>query len=171
MFDTEVEEFDEEECIEFALALQQKAENEVLQSGGSIAEAKRSGQNKYYEVCKRYTLEFIKKIEEKLDALSNQSIANLLRMLIALGLDIEDEEELEYWINRLTKESLNRVTMYFNERDNISLWRQLISKPDSSKLLFNLTSYSIKDIKALQSIMKSLNILNDKNYKIIFVLV
>lgn len=165
MVDTLIEDFDEEECINFALSLQDKAYNQALQSGLSSEEAQKIGQNKYNEVCKRYCLEFIKKIEEKLASLSNQTVANLLRMLIALGLDIEDEEELEYWINRLTQESLNRVALYFNERDNISLYRQLISKPDTSKVLFNLQNYSLKEIEALSSIIKSLSLLNDKNTK------
>ena len=165
MVDTLIEDFDEEECINFALSLQDKAYNQALQSGLSSEDAQKIGQNKYNEVCKRYCLEFIKKIEEKLASLSNQTVANLLRMLIALGLDIEDEEELEYWINRLTQESLNRVALYFNERDNISLYRQLISKPDTSKVLFNLQNYSLKEIEALSSIIKSLSLLNDKNTK------
>ena len=93
MVDTLIEDFDEEECINFALSLQDKAYNQALQSGLSSEEAQKIGQNKYNEVCKRYCLEFIKKIEERLASLSNQTVANLLRMLIALGLDIEDEEE------------------------------------------------------------------------------
>ena len=56
---------------------------------------KRIAQEKYNEVRKRHALEFLKKIEDRLSSLSNQAVADLLRILIALGLDIEDEEELE----------------------------------------------------------------------------
>ena len=69
MVDTLIEDFDEEECINFALSLQDKAYNQALQSGLSSEEAQKIGQNKYNEVCKRYCLEFIKKIEEKLASL------------------------------------------------------------------------------------------------------
>ncbi len=165
MLQEELEEYDEEEAEEFAIAMAEKAYAQAIQNGNSEAEAKKIAQEKYNEVRKRHILEFLKKIEEKLSSLSNQTVANLLRILIALGLDIEDEEELEAWINRLTLEAFNRINLYFNERDNISLWRQLTTQPKTQKVLYNLKNYSTKDIEILKSMISSLNKVNDKKTK------
>ena len=165
MTQSELEEYDEEDAEEFAIAMAEKAYAQAIQNGMSEAEAKKIAQEKYNEVRKRHILEFLKKIEEKLASLSNQTVANLLRILIALGLDIEDEEELETWINRLTLEAFNRINLYFNERDNISLWRQLTTQPKTQKVLYNLKNYSTKDIKILKSMISSLYKVNDKKTK------
>ena len=156
MTDTEIEEYNEEEADNFAIALAQKVKLEFLNNGYTEAESQNHGQKKYEEVRRRHALEFLRKMEEKLDSLSNQTIAQLLRILIALGLDIEDEEELEYWINKLTHEALDRIALYFNQRDNISLWRQLTTPPKTQKFLYNLKNYSNKEIEALSVIIKSL---------------
>lgn len=165
MLQTELEEYDEGEAEEFAVAMAEKAYAQAIQSGISEAKAKKIAQEKYNEVRKRHILEFLKKIEEKLALISDQSIAQLLRILIALGLDIEDEEELEAWINKLTHESLNRIALYFSQRDNISLLQQLKTQPNTQKLLDNLRNYSPQEIEALSSMVKSLSVLNKKRSK------
>lgn len=165
MDETDTEEYNEEEAENFALALGEKAELQAISDGLSLSEAKKQGQEKYEEVRKRHALEFLKKMEDKLNSLSDQSIAQLLRILIALGLDIEDEEELEAWINKLTHESLNRIALYFNQRDNISLLQQLKTQPNPQKLLDNLRNYSPQEIEALSSMVKSLSVLNKKRTK------
>ncbi len=165
MLQSELEEYDEDEAEEFAIAMAEKAYAQAIQNGISEAKAKKIAQEKYNEVRKRHILEFLKKVEEKLISLNNQTVADLLRILIALGLDIEDEYELESWINRLSLEAFNRINFYFNERDNISLYKQLITKVKTQKLLHNLKNYSIKDIEILRSMIKSLNKVNDKKTK------
>ena len=165
MTDFEFEEYEENEAEEFALAMAQNEEKCAIKKGLSNAEALKLAQEKYNEVRKRHALEFLKKVEERLSSLSNQAVADLLRILIALGLDIEDEEELEAWINRLSLEAFNRINLYFNERDNISLYCQLTTKAKTQKVLYNLKNYSIKDIEILKSMIKSLNEVNDKKTK------
>ena len=160
-----IEEYNEEEADNFACAMAQKIKIQALNKGITEAEAQQRGQEKYEEVRKRHALEFLKKMEEKLDSLSDQTIAILLKTLIALGLDIEDEEELEYWISKLTHESLNRIALYFSQRDTISLWRQINTLPKTQKVLYNLKNYSNKEIEALSLIIKSLKKLNSKKSK------
>ena len=111
-----MEEFDDKESLNLAEALQHKAEEDYINKGLPKKEAQKLGRQKFNEVRRRHAIEFMKKINEKLNSLSNQSIANLLRALIALGLSIEDEEELDYWINLLARESFNRLTLYFENR-------------------------------------------------------
>ena len=162
MSDYELEDYNEDEAEEFAVAMAEKAQKEAILRGASEDEAQKIAQEKYNEVRKRHVLEFLKKIEDKLASLSNQTVANLLRILIALGLEFEDEEELQSWINRLTLEAFNRINLYFNERDNITLWRQLTTKPKTQKVLYNLKNYSVKDIEILKSMISSLNKVNNK---------
>ena len=68
MIEDLIEDYNEEEVESFALALSQKARDEALKKGVSLAEAQKIAQEKYNEVEKRHALEFLKKIEEKLDS-------------------------------------------------------------------------------------------------------
>ena len=164
----EPEEYNIEEGFVFATALSQKAEKEALFSGMSKSEAQQIGKKKFNEVSRRHAIEYMKSIDTKLASLSNQSIANLLKALIAMGLDIEDDEELEYWIGILTQQTLNRIVSYFNQRDSASLWKQITSRPRETSVLQRLKNYSPKEIEALSEMIQSLdkiNIAKTKNPK------
>ena len=147
--------YDDEESIALAEALQKKAEQEAMRLGKNQDEIKQAGIKKFNEVRRKHAIDFLKTIDKKLDSLSNQTVANLLRALIAAGLDIEDEEELEYWINLLTRESFHRMDMYFSQRSQETLWNQL-----NKKVKVDLSYCSIEDISGLLNIVKQLNRVN-----------
>ena len=151
-----IDEYDETESIPLAEALQKKAEKDASDSGLPLAEVKKQGINKYNEVRRKHAIEFLDKLQQDLETLSNQTIANLLKALIALGLSIEDEEELEYWLNMLTREVLLRLNEYFNQRSTLSLWKQVNSKAKPE----NLDLLTSNDISALYDMVDSLKKIN-----------
>ena len=153
-------EYNAEEGLVFADALAQKAQKEAILSGCSKKEAQNIAQKKFNEVSRKHAIEYMKSIDMKLASLSNQSIANLLKALIAMGLDIEDDEELEYWIGILTQQTLNRIASYFNQRDSASLWKQITSRPQETSVLRNLKNYSPKEIEALSEMIQCLDKIN-----------
>lgn len=155
MSDTEEYDFEESEAL--AEALRKKAEQKALADGLSDKEACKKGKQKYNEVRRRHVKEFLQKIDMRLDGLSNQAIANLLRALIALGLEIEDEEELEYWINLLTREFLQRLSLYFEQRDVESLWKQITQTKARAK---DIEQFSVADVVAFSEIIKLLKDIN-----------
>ena len=155
--DTQIEEYSFDETNNFASVLQKKAEHSFLKQGSTKEDAQIQGIKKFNEVHRRRSINFLTKFEKKLASLSNQSVANLLKSLIAMGLTIDDDDELEYWINLLSKETLNRLATYFNQRDSSSLWKQLTTPPKTEKLLYNLGNYSTKEIEALSGMIKSLD--------------
>ncbi len=164
----ETYEYDLDESIWLAKALQTKAEQEVVSQGDNKETAKKQGVKKYNEVRRRHAIEFLQKTDMQLAVLSNQSIANLLKALIALGLSIDDEEELEYYINLLTKESLDRLTNYFKQRAEVGLLKQLAGLTGRS-ITANISEYSAVDIAAFSEMIKSLKKINKhmaKNKKI-----
>lgn len=146
-----------EEVTNFANMLAQEEKKTILLSGKNIEEAEKKAQQKFNEVSRRHAIEYLKNIDEKLDSLSNQTVANLLKALIAMGLSIEDDEELEYWINLLTQQTLDRIAMYFNQRDSASLWKQITSRPRKINILHQLKNYSTKEIEALSEMIQSLD--------------
>lgn len=152
-----IEEYDLEESEALAEALCKKAEQKAVADGLSVKEAQQKGKLKYNEVRRRHAKEFLQKIDMRLDKLSNQAIANLLRALIALGLDIEDEEELEFWISLLTKEFLQRLSLYFEQRDVESLWKQIAQTEMRAK---DIEQFSMADIVAFSEIIKLLKDVN-----------
>ncbi len=152
----ETAEYNESESTPLAEQLQKNAEKEALDSGLPFIEAKKKGLSKYNEVKRQHAIEFLNKIQQQLDTLSNQTIANLLKALIALGLSIDDEEELEYWLNMLTREVLLRLNDYFNQRSTLSLWKQINSQITPEKSNF----FAASDISALSDIVKSLKRVN-----------
>ena len=151
------EEYDFEESKPLAEALRKKAEQKAIADGLSVEEARKKGRLKYNEVRRRHVKEFLQKLDMRLDGLSNQAIANLLRALIALGLEIEDEEELEYWINLLTREFLQRLSLYFEQRDVESLWKQITQTKTRAK---DIEQFSVADIAAFSEIIKLLKDVN-----------
>lgn len=158
-----------EEGFVFAEALAKKAKNEALLSGSNNHESEKVSQKKYNEVSRRHAIEYLKHLDNKLNSLSNQTIANLLKALIAMGLTIEDDEELEYWISILTQQTLDRIAMYFNQRDSSSLWKQITSRPREINLLRQIKNYSPKEIQALSEMIQCLdkiNIAKTKNINI-----
>lgn len=154
-----IEYYDGNESIALAEALQKKAEQEAQNKHMLADDVRKRGIDKYNEVRRRHAIEFLQKIDEKINALSNQTIANLLKALIALGLDIEDEEELEYWINLLVREVLLRLNDYFEQRDVKSLWQQVNNK-SAKKDIFNV-NYDNKELMSLQDMVQSLRDIND----------
>ncbi len=157
---SEMIEYDLEESTPLAKALQQKARHEAQKNNLHSSDVEDIGNRKFNEVKRRHAIEFIKKIDEKLDGLSNRSIANLLKALITLGLSIEDEEELEYWINLLTREVLNRFNEYFEQRDVKSFWRQINNSSAKTNTIMFLNKYSEEDVAAFIDIINSLKNIN-----------
>ena len=110
----------------------------------------------YLESKTKFTLDFLKKIKDRLDNLPNQTVAKLLEALILAGVSIESEEELEYWINKLERESMQRLAMYF-----ISKYQARFSL---HKFKFSKVSerYSLDDLNSLKMIAQSINKLIQK---------
>ena len=77
-------------------------------------------------------------------------------MLILGGISIDSEEELEYWISKLERESLQRLAIYFFSKNEMKFSRK--------KLKFVKTSekYSLDDLVGLNMIAKSINKLIQK---------
>ncbi len=131
----------------------------LRQTGVPVEDAEIAALDKKEASRRHYALEFLKKLEKKLTELSNQEIANLLLALIANGLPIETEEELEFWIKKLERESLHRIAVYFIIRN------EGLSKPGSlkmapnhkKKLLKNVKDFTSEDIEAFASMMTSVN--------------
>ncbi|MBE6445476.1 MAG: hypothetical protein E7019_05465 [Alphaproteobacteria bacterium] len=63
-------------------------------------------------IVKTYSLNFLEQIREYLENLTNRSVAVLLLMLISLGVEFEDEEEILFWINKLERLALDRLDIY-----------------------------------------------------------
>ena len=63
-------------------------------------------------IVKTYSLNFLEQIKEYIENLTNRSVAVLLLMLISLGLEFENEEEILFWINKLERQALDRLELY-----------------------------------------------------------
>lgn len=98
---------------------------------------KQDAEKAYSETCVNRGVRFLQELDQKLEVLSNQEIADLLKMLLANGLNIENEEELEYWINLLETCAMLRLRQYF----------QALAQENPSE-------FSIKELKEFQSLLQ-----------------
>ena len=158
-FMAEEQQYNTAEEQEIAVIMYNKEMHYLQKNGVDEKEAALAAQQKSDDVRRRYALEFLKKLEKKLSELSNQEIADILRALIASGLPIETEEELEYWIRRLERESLHRIAIYFVARNESADARTAKYK---KKFLKNIKDFTVEDIEALASMMTSINRIMDR---------
>ena len=155
----EEQQYNTAEEQEIAAIMYNKEMHYQHKNGVDEKEAAFAAQQKSDEARRRYALEFLKKLEKKLSELSNQEIADILRALIASGLPIETEEELEYWIRRLERESMYRIAIYFVARNESADARTAKYK---KKFLKNIKDFTAEDIEALVSMMTSINRIIDR---------
>ncbi|MBR6327317.1 MAG: hypothetical protein IKR60_00375 [Alphaproteobacteria bacterium] len=125
---------------EIARAVAAKVNNQFIETGMNEADGFFEAQKAYHHTLKTRALRFLKDIDQKLDSLSNQEIADLLRVLIAGGLNIETEEELEYYIALLERMAFQRLSntlaqMKSNENAPINDIKGLIGLVDALKIL------------------------------------
>lgn len=153
------QEYNQDEELEIAEIMRNKAEILADEQGLSYDEIKEKGQIAFDQARRQYALEFLKKLEKKLSELNNQEVAQILLALINSGFPIENEEELEYWINRLERESLQRVAMYFMVRNEGSL---KIAPKHKKRFLKNVKDFTADDIEAFASMMTSVNQIMEK---------
>lgn len=147
-------EFDEDDYEEEAKEAALAAENLAELSGYSKAEIKKAG-----KIARgKHLLKFLEQIKQYLGEMNNQGIAKLLLLLIEQGLSIEDEEQLQAWLNFLEHLATQRLAEYFAIRNG----QKLIDKPldirmSAGELAKNLKNYSLKDIKGLAAIAEVLS--------------
>ena len=147
-------EFDEDDYEDEAKAAALAAEGLAELSGYLEAEIKEAG-----KIARgKHLLSFLEQIKECLDEMNNQGIAKLLLLLIEHGLSIEDEEQLQTWLNFLEHLATQRLAEYFSIRNG----QKLIDKPldirmSAGELAKNLKNYSLKDIKGLAGIAEVLS--------------
>ena len=151
--------YDAAEEQEIAAIVYNKEEYAAKLRGDGALEVSLSAQAKRDEARRKYAISFLEKLERKLSELSNQEIANLLRALIASGLPVETEEELEFWLKKLERESLHRIAVYFIIRnDGLTKPGSLKMTPNhKKKLLKNVKDFTSEDIEAFASMMTSVN--------------
>lgn len=118
-----------EEEVKIAHAVAQKA---FETDGLPFAEAVEKRNMVYNKTLQTRALRFLNEIKFKIDSLGNQDIANLLDVLLANGLAIESEEELDYWINFLTNLATLRINQVLNS-GNAS--QTLTQNPEWANLL------------------------------------
>ena len=158
------ETYDVAEEQEIAAIVYNKEEYAAMGRGDGVLEVSLSAQAKSDEARRKYAISFLEKLERKLSELSNQEIANHLRALIASGLPVETEEELEFWLKKLERESLHRIAVYFIARN------EGLDKPGSlkmpsnhkKKLLKNIKDFTSEDIEAFAAMMTSVNKIFEK---------
>lgn len=142
-------EFDEqgyEEQVEEAVAA---AENLAELSGYSKQEIKKAGKT----ASSKHLLSFLERIKQYLKEMNNQGIARLLLLLTEQGIEMEDEEQFQTWLNFLEHLATQRLAEYFTTRNG----QKLIDKPMDirlapSQLASNLKNYAQEDIKGLADI-------------------
>ncbi len=151
--------YNQDEELEIAFIKKNKAEYLASEEGKTPYEIGEAGRKSFDEARTRYALEFLKRLEKRLSELNNQEISNLLLALMAAGLSIEDDEELEYWINRLERESLHRIAVYFIARnEGLTAPGSLKMSPNhKKKLLKNIKDFSAEDIEAFTIMMGAVN--------------
>ena len=151
------EEFDLDTDVVIANILKSKAELSARKEDKSSAEIANIGTKTFNKSLRDKAIKFLKKIEEKLESLSNQEVAKLLLALIAMGLSIEDEEELEYWISMLEKEALRRVASYFASQEEVNNSGLARFAKHKTKFAKKAIEFSQEDLDSLVSIMGSIN--------------
>ena len=95
---------------EIARAVAVKVNAGFVDVGMTNGESFFEAQKAYTNTLQQRALRFLKELEQKIDLLSNQEIADLLRVLLANGTVIESEEELEYWIAFLERLGMQRIS-------------------------------------------------------------
>ncbi len=120
--------FNNFEAEEIARAFEIKTIEFAISSGANKQEAEKKGEQEYLKKKQQKAIEFLKKVEERLAELSNQDVANLLLSLLAMGLNIDDDEELEYWLKKLELEGLTRIMQYFQTRNSSENKVDFVSK-------------------------------------------
>lgn len=103
--------YDEE--LNIAKAVAQKS---FETDGLPMEEALKKRHNIYHQTLQNRAVRFLQEMDQKLDSLQNQEIANLLKSLLASGLNIENEEELEYWITLLTNLAMARLSQFLSNQ-------------------------------------------------------
>ena len=103
---------------------------QALEDAELFGASEQEKENIKKHISKTYLYNFLEHIQEFLDKLTNQSIALLLLMLIELGMEFENEEELLYWLNVLERKALDRLQPYTLPGASIS-----VKKTDKSGLL------------------------------------
>ena len=156
--------YNQDEELEIAFIKKNKAEYAASAEGKSPYDVAEAGRKSFDEARTEYALEFLKRLEKRLSELDNQEISNLLLALMAAGLSIEDDEELEYWINRLERESLHRIAVYFISRnEGLATPGSLKMSPNhKKKLLKNIRDFTAEDIEAFTTMMGAINQLMPK---------
>ena len=101
--------YDLAEEQEIARAVASKVNAGFVDVGMAKGESFFEAQKAYHTILKQRAVRFLKDLDQKIETLSNQEVADLLRVLLAGGLIIESEEELEYWIAILEQIALQRV--------------------------------------------------------------
>jgi len=95
---------------EIARAVAVKINAGFVDVGMAKGESFFEAQKAYTNTLQQRALRFLKDLEQRIDLLSNQEIADLLRVLLANGTLIESEEELEYWIAFLERLGMQRIS-------------------------------------------------------------
>ena len=103
---------------EIARAVAMKVNANFTDAGLNKGESFFEAQKAYTDTLKQRAMRFLKDLDKKIDSLSNQEIADLLRVLIANGTVIESEEELEYYIALLERIALQRVAQAMEQFAN-----------------------------------------------------
>lgn len=99
-----------EEEQEIARAVASKVNSGFSDVGMASGESFFEVQKAYTNTLQQRALRFLKELDKKIDSLSNQEVANLLRVLLASGTVIESEEELEYWVAFLERVAMQRIS-------------------------------------------------------------
>lgn len=125
---------------EIARAVAVKVSDDFTKAGMTNDESRVEASKAYHQTLKMRAIRFLKDLDQKLDSLSNQEIANLLRVLIAGGLNIETEEELEYYIallERIAFQRLSNALALIQEQQTAAVYdiKGLISLVDALKLV------------------------------------
>ena len=100
---------------EIARAVASKVNTDFVDAGMVSGESFFEAQKAYNNTLKQRAIRFLKDLDKKIDALSNQEVADLLRVLLANGTIIENEEELEYYIALLERIALSRLTQLIEQ--------------------------------------------------------
>lgn len=152
--------YSQDEELEIAFVLRMKKKEDLLSIGKSKKEAVERADKAYSKARREHAIEFLKKLDKKIEELSNRDVANLLQALLAMGLNIEDEEELEYWINLLEQIAVQRLNEYLNFSE-VSEQHDFLSRlPLHRKKFLNKSSpFTLKEVESLNSISKSLEVI------------
>lgn len=152
----------------------QQAMAQALEDAELFGASEQEKENIKKHISKTYLYNFLEQIRELLDKLTNQSIALLLLMLIELGMEFENEEELLYWLNVLERKALDRLQPYIlpgatisaKKTDKSGLLALLFvlqkKNPNQAKIYKQIEKKIVQQQKSTKSSDNSLAILQDK---------